>query len=93
MQSASLEFTRLIPESISPDHSFGGFNASGFYRDEPRLDSASLMHPSIDHETQFTPLSSSELLIHGRLIVLRQVFSDGFGKVRFFGIRVCIGLN
>ena len=75
MQSASLESTRSITESISPDHSFGGFNASGFCRDvdEPRVDSASLMQPSIDRETRFTPSSSSELLILGRLIVLRQV--------------------
>ena len=53
MQSASLESTRSIPESISPDRSFGGFNASRFCCDvdEPRVDSASLMQPLIDHET------------------------------------------
>ena len=73
MQSVSLESTRSIPESISLERSFGGFNASRFCHDadEPRVDSASLMHPSIDHETRSTPSSSSELLIFGRLIDLR----------------------
>ena len=73
MQPMSLESTRSIPESISPDCSCGGFNVSGFccvfY--EPRADSASLMHPSIDRETRSTPSSSSELTILGRLIDLR----------------------
>jgi len=73
MQSTSVESTRSTPESISPDRSGGGFNASGFccIFDEPRADSASLMHPSIDHETRSTPSNSSELLILGRLIDLR----------------------
>ena len=73
MQSASLESTRSIPESISPDRSCGGFNASGFCYtlDEPRVDFTSLMHPFIDRETRSTPSSSSELLIFGRLIDLR----------------------
>ena len=68
MQSMSLESTRSTPESISPDRSCGGFNASGFccVFDEPRADSASLMHPSIDRETRSTPSSSSELSILGR---------------------------
>ena len=74
-RSMRLESTRSIPESISPDCSCGGFNASGFccVLDEPRADSVSLMHPSIDRETQSTPMSSSELLILGRLIDLRFV--------------------
>ena len=73
MQSASLESTRSIPESISPDRSFGGFNASGFCRDvdEPMVDSASLMQPYMDRETRYTPSRSSEFFILGRLIVLR----------------------
>jgi len=75
MQLASLESTRLIPESISPDLFYGGFNTSGFCCDvdEPRADSVSLMLPFIDHETRSTPSSSSELLIFGRLIVFRSV--------------------
>ena len=74
-QSTSIESTRSIPECMSPNHFCGGFNASGFCRDvdEPMVDSASLMQPSIDRETRFTPSCSSELLILGRLIVLRQV--------------------
>ena len=73
MQSTSIESTRSTPESISHDHSDGGFNASGFCcpLDEPRKDSASLMHPSIGRETRSTPSSSSELLILGRFIDLR----------------------
>ena len=74
MQSLSLESTRSIPKSISPDRCFGGFNTSGFCCDvdEPMADSASLMQPSIDRETRSTPSSSSELLmILGRLIDLR----------------------
>ena len=73
MQSTSMESIRSIPESISPDRSCGGFDASGFCcdLDEPRADSVGLMHPSIDRETLSTPLSSSELLILGRLIDLR----------------------
>ena len=63
MQLMSLESTRSIPENISPDRSRGGFNVSGFccVFGEPRADSASLIHPSIDRETRSTPLSSSEL--------------------------------
>ena len=73
MQSASYESTRSISESISPDPSCGGFNASGLCHtlDEQRVDSVSLMHPSIDRETRSTPSSSSELLIFGHLIDLR----------------------
>ena len=100
MQLASLESTRSIPESISPDHSFGWLNTYGFCCDvdEPMVDSASLMHPFIDRETRSTPSSSSELLIFGRFIVFRSVtyfhiFSEGFGKVRFFGVRVCVELD
>ena len=75
MQSASFESTRSIPESISPDRSYGGFDASRYCctLDGPRVDSASSMHSSIVHETRSTPSSSSELLIFGRLIILRQV--------------------
>ena len=53
MQSANIESTRSILESISPDRSCGGFNASGFCcdLDGPSADFASLMHPSIDRET------------------------------------------
>ena len=74
MQSLSLESTQSIPESISPDCSFGGLNTSGFCCgvDEPRAAFASLMQPFIDRETQSTLSSSSELLmILGRLIDLR----------------------
>ena len=73
MQWVSLESTRSIPESISPARSCGGFSTFGFYCgiDEPRADSASLMHPCIDRETRSTPLSSSKLSIFGRLIDLR----------------------
>ena len=73
MQSMSLESTQSILESISPDRSCGGFNVSGFYCnfDEPRANSASLMHPSNDHETRSTPSSSCELRILGHLIDLR----------------------
>ena len=73
MQSMSFEFTRSIPESISPDLFCGGFNTSGFCYDidEPRAVSASLMQSSIDHETRLTPWSNSEFLILGRLIILR----------------------
>ena len=73
MQSMSLESTRSIPESMSPDRSCGRFNFSGFccILDEPRADSASLMHPSINRETQSTQSSSSELTILGHLIDLR----------------------
>ena len=72
MQSTSVESTRPIPENMSLDRFDGGFSVSGFCcaLDEPRADSASLMHPSIDRETQSTPLSSSELTILGRLIDL-----------------------
>ena len=75
MQSASLEFTRSIPESISLDLFYGGFNTSRFCCDvdELRTVSVSLVQPSIDRETRFTPSSSSEFLILGRLIVLRCV--------------------
>ena len=75
MQLASIESTRSIPESISPDLFCGGFNTSGFCCDvdKPMADSASLMLPSIDRETRSTPPSSSELLIFGRLSDLRQV--------------------
>ena len=68
MQSMSDESTRSIPENISPDCSGGGFNVSGLYYvlDEPRADSASLIHPSIDRKTLSTPSSSSELAILGR---------------------------
>ena len=60
-------------QSMSPNRSCGGLNASGFccVLDELRADSASLMHPSIDRETRSTPSSSSELSILGRLIDLR----------------------
>jgi len=73
MQSMRIESTRSILENISPDHSSGGFNVSRFccILDEPRADSGSSMHPSIDHDTRSTPLSSSELTILGRLIDLR----------------------
>ena len=73
MQRVSLESTRSIPESISPDRFCGGFNTSGFCCDvdEPMADSASLMQPSIDRETRSTPPSSFEFLILGHLIVLR----------------------
>ena len=73
MQSTSLESTRSTPGSMLPDRSSGGFDASGFCcgLDEPKADSASLMHPSMDRETRSTPSSSSELLILGRLIDLR----------------------
>jgi hypothetical protein len=72
MQSVSFEFTRSTPESMSPDLFCGGFNASGLCCDvdEPRAFSVILMQPSIDRETRFTPSSSSEFLILGRLIVL-----------------------
>ena len=73
MESMSLESTQSIPENMLPDRSCGGFNVSEFcwifY--EPKADSASLMHPSIDRETRSTPSSSSELTILGRLIDLR----------------------
>ena len=70
MQSISVESTQSIPENISPDRFGGGFNVSGFCYalDEPRAESANLMHPSIDRETRSTPSSSSELTILGRLI-------------------------
>ena len=73
MQSMSVDLTRSILENISPDRSCGGFNVSRLCcaLDEPRADSASLMHPSIDRETRSTPSSSSELTILGRLIDLR----------------------
>ena len=73
MQSMSLESIQSIPESMSLDHSCGGFNASGFccVLDGPRADSASLIHPSIDRETRSTPSSSSELTTLGCLIDLR----------------------
>ena len=73
MQSMSLESTRSIPESISPDCSCGGFNVSGFccIFDESSADSASLMHPSIDCETRSTSSSSCELTTLRRFIDLR----------------------
>ena len=73
MQSTSLESTRSVPDSILPYRSCGGFNASGFccVLDDPRADSANLMHPTIDRETQSTPSSSSKLSIFGRFIDLR----------------------
>ena len=47
MQSTSVESTRSIPKNMSPDRFDGGFSVSGFCcaLDEPRADSASLMHP------------------------------------------------
>ena len=73
MQSMSEESTRSIPENISPIREGRGFKVSGFYcvLDEPRADSASLIHPSIDRETRYTPSSSSELMVLGHLIDLR----------------------
>jgi len=70
MQSMSVESTRSILENISLDRFGGGFNVfvCCCALDEPRADSASLMHPSIDRETLS---SSSELTILGRLIDLR----------------------
>ena len=67
------ESTRSIPENISPVRECRGCEVFGFFcvLNEPRTDSASLMHPSIDHETQSNPSSSSELTILGRLIDLR----------------------
>jgi hypothetical protein len=72
-QPMSVESTRSIPESMSPGHSCGGFNASGYcyVLGKPRVDSASLMHPSNDLETRPTLSSSSKLTILGRLIDLR----------------------
>ena len=69
----SVESTQSMPENMSPKRLCRGFDVSGFccVLDEPRADSASLMHPSIDRETRSTPLSSSELTILGRLIDLR----------------------
>src|SRR6185503_3107080 len=53
--------------------------------DKPRAVSASLMQPSIDRETRFTPSSSSEFFYLGAFdrLEMSQVFSKGFGKVGF----------
>ena len=73
MQSMSEESTQSILENMSPDLKCRGFKGSGLccILDGPRADFASLIHPSIDHETWSTPSSSSELMVLGHLIDLR----------------------
>jgi len=94
--SINVESTRMIPENMSPDCFSGGFNISGLCRalDGPRVDSASLMHPSINRQTRYTPSSCSELMILGRLVDLDmpRIFR-GFGKLRIFRTRVCLRLR
>ena len=53
------------------------------------------MQPSIDRETRFTLSSSSEFFYLGAFdrLEMSQVFFEGFEKVSFFGIRICVGLD